>query len=168
MSNTSIWIVHHVLGFFVDNLFNQIWSLLALKLYMTSLFIATNAILGKKQYIFGTMRFLRYCQQPWYVPLPRMVPSTNLFLWNLTPIITSQVPLPIVGREPDYIITSLSHQQRDPFMCNTSYILYLKSWFSIAQCAVCLLRFPCIQNVPGYYMYILCIWYRGIKGKSRI
>ena len=66
-----------------------------------------------------------------------------------------------LGNLTDYIITSLSHQQKDTFMCNTIYITYLKSWFSIAQCPVCKLRCPCIQNVPVNYLYNVCI-YRGI------
>ena len=64
-----------------------------------------------------------------------------------------------LGNLTDYIITSLSHQQKDPFMCNTIYITYLKSWFSIAQCPVCKLRCPCIQNAPvditGIFMYMI-------------
>ena len=62
----------------------------------------------KKQNIFETMRFLRYWQLPWYVPLPRMFPSTNLFLWILTTTITSQVPLPIVGWETWLTSSSLA------------------------------------------------------------
>ena len=110
----------------------------------------------KKQNIFETMRFLRYWQLPWYVPLPRMFPSTNLFLWILTTTITSQVPLPIVGWETWLTSSSLAcHINRGI----PSWAIHLTScilsvWFSIAQCAVCKIRCSCIQNVSGYYMYI--------------
>ena len=58
----------------------------------------------KKQNIFETMRFLRYWQLPWYVPLPRMFPSTNLFLWILT--------------------TTKYHESGSPNDCHTSYLSF--------------------------------------------